>query len=139
MNHQTFADTSFFIALVDVDDESHKAAERLADRLQGELVTTTGVLLELGAFFSAPPTRRAFAELNRLIRAGDGIVLIPLDEALQDEGTSLFLARPDKGWSLMDCTSFVLMNQRSIHKALTTDHHFKQAGFETPMLAEMRE
>jgi len=61
MSHSTFADTSFFIALVDVNDESHRMAERIADRLQGELVTTTGVLLELGAFFSAPPARPAFA------------------------------------------------------------------------------
>lgn len=134
MSHSTFADTSFFIALIDSDDESHKTAERIASRLQGDLVTTTGVLLELGAFFSAPPARPAFAKLNRLIRGGNGIALVALDEALQEEGTALFIARPDKGWSLVDCTSFVLMDRLAIQQALTTDHHFKQAGFETPLL-----
>ncbi len=37
--------------------------------------------------------------------------------------------RPDKEWSLVDCASFVLMRQREINEALTSDHHFEQAGF----------
>jgi hypothetical protein len=39
-------------------------------------------------------------------------------------------ARPDKEWSLTDCISFVAMNERNITDALTSDHHFEQAGFE---------
>jgi len=34
-----------------------------------------------------------------------------------------------KEWSLVDCASFVAMQQRGIFEALTTDHHFEQAGF----------
>lgn len=37
--------------------------------------------------------------------------------------------RPDKPWSLCDAVSFLLMNQAGILEALTTDHHFEQAGF----------
>lgn len=34
------------------------------------------------------------------------------------------------GWGhLVDCASFVVMQQRRITQALTTDHHFEQAGF----------
>jgi predicted nucleic acid-binding protein len=29
----------------------------------------------------------------------------------------------------VDCVSFVLMEQRGAADALTTDHHFEQAGF----------
>jgi predicted nucleic acid-binding protein len=32
-------------------------------------------------------------------------------------------------WSLVDCASFVVMRQQGIVEALTTDHHFEQAGF----------
>ncbi len=28
-----------------------------------------------------------------------------------------------------DCLSFVIMQERGIAEALTTDHHFQQAGF----------
>ncbi len=38
-------------------------------------------------------------------------------------------AHPDKDWSLVDCASFVVMKQRGIQEALTSDHHFEQAGF----------
>lgn len=45
-------------------------------------------------------------------------------------GTDFFSARPDKEWSLTDCISFVVMNERGITDDLTSDHHFEQAGFQ---------
>src|SRR5208282_5143253 len=44
--------------------------------------------------------------------------------------TDFFSARPDKEWSLTDCISFVVMNERGMTDALTSDHHFEQAGFQ---------
>ena len=41
----------------------------------------------------------------------------------------LFTDRPDKDWSLTDCASFVVMEERQIRGALTPDEHFIQAGF----------
>lgn len=35
----------------------------------------------------------------------------------------------DKQWSFTDCTSFVVMKQRSMTEAFTFDHHFAQMGF----------
>ena len=32
-------------------------------------------------------------------------------------------------WSLVDCISFVVMEERRLGDALTTDRHFEQAGF----------
>ena len=46
-----------------------------------------------------------------------------------DEAWNLLRARPDKEWSLVDATSIVIMTQHSMTEALTTDHHFSQAGF----------
>jgi len=37
--------------------------------------------------------------------------------------------RPDKEWSLVDCSSMVVMARRGIAEAFTSDHHFEQAGF----------
>jgi predicted nucleic acid-binding protein len=32
-------------------------------------------------------------------------------------------------WSLTDCASFVIMDQRQIAEALTHDRHFEQRGY----------
>lgn len=37
--------------------------------------------------------------------------------------------RQDKTYSLCDAVSFVLMRQRGMTGALTTDRHFEQEGF----------
>jgi predicted nucleic acid-binding protein len=41
----------------------------------------------------------------------------------------LYQSREDKGWGLVDCASYILMEQQGIQEALTLDHHFDQAGF----------
>ena len=50
----------------------------------------------------------------------------------------MFSARADKEWSLADCISFVVMRDRNISKALSTDMHFAQAGFEVLLQAVAR-
>jgi len=48
----------------------------------------------------------------------------------------LFRNRPDKAWSLADCTSFVVMADHHLAEALTCDPHFAQAGFRALLLEE---
>jgi predicted nucleic acid-binding protein len=42
---------------------------------------------------------------------------------------TLLLAQSDKQYSLAEAVSFVLMRERNDFDALTTDHHFDEAGF----------
>ena len=44
-------------------------------------------------------------------------------------GLSLYRKRPDKEFSLVDCTSMEAMREREIFEVLTHDHHFIQEGF----------
>jgi len=58
------------------------------------------------------------------------IATVWVDEALHREAMALLLGRPDKTYSLCDAVSFILMRQRGIPEALTTDRHFEQEGFQ---------
>ncbi len=52
-----------------------------------------------------------------------------IDEKLDEQAWKLLETRLDKTWSLVDCASFVVMKNRGLTDALTTDRHFEQAGF----------
>ena len=57
------------------------------------------------------------------------IEIVWVDEFLVRAAVTLLQNRPDKTYSLCDTVSFVLMQQRGIREALTTDKHFTQEGF----------
>ncbi len=42
---------------------------------------------------------------------------------------ALFFRHRDKDYSFTDCSSFVVMRELRLKEALTTDRHFRQAGF----------
>jgi len=48
---------------------------------------------------------------------------------MEIQAWNLWQTRPDKTWSMIDCTSFVLMQSLKLSQSLTTDHHFEQTGF----------
>jgi predicted nucleic acid-binding protein len=52
-----FADTSFYVALLSPRDTHHARAESIARTIQGPVVTTEYVLLEVATFFSATAHR----------------------------------------------------------------------------------
>jgi predicted nucleic acid-binding protein len=76
-------------------------------------------------------TRATAAEGYRRVQCDPQIVVVAFYCALIAQAVSLYRAREDKDWSLTDCLSFQVMAQRQIDAALTSDHHFQQAGFRT--------
>jgi predicted nucleic acid-binding protein len=124
-----FADTFYYLALMNPGDQAHARAVALASRLTGPVVTTAWVLTEVADAMAAPASRPIFLDLMNSLRADEDTEIVPPDEALFDRGLDLFARRPDKEWSLTDCVSFVVMTDRGLTDALTGDHHFEQAGF----------
>ena len=53
-----------------------------------------------------------------------------IDPARAEKARYWFFRWRDKDFSFTDCSSFVLMKERRIRAALTSDHHFVQAGFQ---------
>jgi predicted nucleic acid-binding protein len=74
------------------------------------------------------PHTRIIALVNA-IKALPHLEIMHITPSLDDAAWALLKARPDKEWSLVDAASFVLMRDYGMTEALTTDHHFTQAGF----------
>lgn len=57
------------------------------------------------------------------------VEIVLITDELYREAMALFCSRLDKDWGLIDCLSFIVMKERGLSDALTTDEHFEQAGF----------
>lgn len=134
MQSNLFADTSGWACLlVEAEPQHAQAMQCFAyARQQGQsMITTNYVIAELVALLHRPlrvPRTKLF-QIVDTIKAAPYVQVIHLDEATDTTAWTLCKSRPDKAWSLVDCTSFVVMQQLGLQEALTTDQHFEQAGF----------
>ena len=124
-----FADTFYFIALLHVDDARHAAAAAYAAAAGQLVVTTVWVLTEVADGLAPYDARTQFEVLLQSLNSDSQTEVVPADQALWNRGVKLYNDRPDKEWSLTDCISFIVMQDRNLTDALTGDHHFEQAGF----------
>jgi len=134
-----FADTSFWIALSSRRDQYHSRAvewHEFVVRSGSKIVTTEAILWEWLNALSDPTTRGVVVEGYRRAHRDVDVQVVPFQPELVDAAVALYGARPDKGWSLTDCFSFVVMAQRGITEALTTDRHFEQANLNARMLEQ---
>ena len=132
MATELFLDTAYAIALAAPGDRHHQRAVELAETVQRvgtRLVTTRAVWLEIGDALSKRAYRPAAAALLAALERDPSVTIVPLTEDVYQRGFSLFCKREDKEWGITDCISFVVMQDRGIADALTTDEHFQQAGF----------
>jgi predicted nucleic acid-binding protein len=131
---ERFADTSGWAAWADSSERFHSLAVVAFEEVwhqRGRVVTTNFVLAELTALLTRPMRVPKPQQIQLLgdIRRDSGVAVVCVDAALEAAAWHLWQARPDKEWTLVDCASFVVMQQRGLTEALTTDHHFEQAGF----------
>ncbi len=124
-----FADTSFYIALVNPRDGLHRAATDFARQFRGSTFTTEYVLIEVGNWLARSADRPLFLKLMRQLRADPQTTVIEADHRLFGRGLDLYERRPDKDWSFTDSISFVVMRELELSDAATADTHFRQAGF----------
>lgn len=110
----TFADSFYFMAVLSRNDQAHERAMATLDRLTGRLITTEFVLLEVGDAYSDPRDRSSFLELVDQLATDANVIVEPASSQLLHDGLELFRKRPDKGRSLADCTSFVVMQQHTV-------------------------
>jgi predicted nucleic acid-binding protein len=133
VTNSVFIDTAGWASLFVETETYHPAAKAWFTRARRRdvgLITTNYVLIELVALLNSP-LHVSRADLFRYVDAVKNapyVRLIHIDAAIDEQAWKLLKSREDKAWSLVDATSFVVMEQFGILEALTTDHHFEQAG-----------
>jgi predicted nucleic acid-binding protein len=127
-----FVDTSFWIASYRRHDQYSDRAKAWRKWLKAnrtKLVTTEAVLWEWLNGMSDIATRQEAANGYSFCHNDPQFEVIPFLPDLIQRAFELYQARTDKKWSLTDCLSFVVMHDRKVLDALTTDRDFQQAGF----------
>ena len=132
--NKIFVDTSGWGNLVDTLQEFHGETKTIyleAKQNGSRLVTTNYVVAELVALLSSPLRlpRMKSIKFVESIKSSSLVDIVHIDENLDAKSWGLLKNRADKNWSLVDCSSFVVMQDNKITESLTTDHHFEQAGF----------
>ena len=129
-----FVDTSGWMAYLVVGESQHAQAVQEIDHALDDasiaIYTTDHILDELVALMQSRRLPR-----THILRDVNGLLIAPKITKLYTDGL-LYLAawnvlmhQTDKGWSLADAISILRMQEFGMTEALTTDHHFEQAGF----------
>lgn len=126
-------DTSALFILALANEPQHTAAVGLFRQAQFK-ITHSYFIAEFVALATARGLpRNQTLDFIASLHKGSNVEIVYVDEELHQAALQLLRRRLDKAWSLCDAISFILMERRKIQEALTTDHHFAQAGF-TPLL-----
>lgn len=122
-------DTSGLLALLSSRELAHERAKELftgANRLLAHNYIVAE-LLALAAVRGIPRTQ--VLEFVTRLPTYPGLEFAWVDRVIHDRALALLSNRLDKSYSLCDAVSFVLMRDRNLVEALTSDHHFVQEGF----------
>ena len=125
-----FVDTSFWIAITRDKDVHHAEAVALLERHENQVLACSNHVL--GETWTLTRRRNghraAMTLIERIARAVRTEMLRGTEE---DERLAwLWLRnRPEREYSFVDATSFVLMRRHAIHEAFAFDGDFASAGF----------
>jgi uncharacterized protein len=131
--NDVFVDTSGLHALVDKKDASYGAAKDEVGRVTRagqRLVVSDYVVDEAVTLAKARSGARVALRILDLIEQSVGIRVERIDAGRFDEAKAFFRRHADHDYSFTDCSSFVVMRELGLRRALTSDRHFSEAGFE---------
>ena len=127
-----FADTGYWIAVSLPGDQMHARASAMAVAYdEAKVVTTQMVLTEVLNHFSGmgPGHRLNAVQLLEDLEDNPNVEIVPQTDAQFRAAVERYASRSDQRWSLTDCASFLVMEERGVTEALAYDRDFEQAGF----------
>lgn len=132
MRSSVFLDTNGWIALLNASEALHAEALDLwldlANR-GSRFILTDWVIAETGNGLARTRKKNQFAGVVRQMIEAPSVELIVVDRDLIVRALSMYVQYADKTWGLVDCASFIVMQERGITEAFTSDRDFEQAGF----------
>lgn len=134
-----FLDTSGLYALGDHRDPCRdKARKVVAGRVSAgsRLLLTDYVLDEACTLAKARAGSYAALRLLELVEASAGFRMEWIGPDRFEAAKAYFRKHADHDYSFTDCTSFVVMRELRLRDALTSDHHFAEAGFRALLLPD---
>jgi len=129
---KVFADTAYFIAILNPLDQLAQSAVAARQQLgDASLATTDEVLAEfLNTICEAGPSVRVRAyEMVLKVLSSPKIRVVEQSHDSFSRGLQVYARRRDKDDSLTDCISMSTMRQLRVREILIHDHHFRQEGF----------
>jgi predicted nucleic acid-binding protein len=136
MRADIFVDTSGFYALLAGKDPCHEKAAAIlkkASSASTRFVTTDYVLDETATLFKARGLGHRLDLFFSDLAASHACRTLWTGADDFARARDYFLRHKDKDYSFTDCVSFCAMRAGGLRRALTTDAHYLQAGFQ-PML-----
>jgi predicted nucleic acid-binding protein len=127
-----FVDTAGWMACADEADPFHREAVKARDawlEAGGGLLTTDYVADETLTLIRLRLGLDAAEAWWRLVDGSSRLRWEFVTLTRADKARAFFFRYRDKDFSFTDCTSFTVMRELRLREALTTDHHFAQAGF----------
>jgi uncharacterized protein len=127
-----FVDTAGWMAMADESDPLHRAALRVRDKhleKAGLLVTTDYVMDESLTLIRVRIGLDAAGAFWEQTSESPRLRWERIDTRRFQAAKEWFFRWKDKSFSFTDCTSFVVMRELHLKKALTCDRHFRDAGF----------
>ena len=131
--NSVFVDATHWIALYYTKDNNHEKAIAIDKKVRKlSLWTTELILIEILDFFAnkGKHWRKTAAKVVAAICSHPKVRVLPLAEIPFESAFAEFSKYEDKGWSLTDCASFIIMRKHAIITAIAYDKHFKQACFQ---------
>lgn len=119
-----FVDASALYALADADDQRHAGAARMARRLRGANLVTSDIVLAESWFLARSRLGRA-AAMRLWQELRDGATRIePVSSDDLDRAWAIARDFADQDFSLVDCTSFALIERLGLRQAFSFDRDF---------------
>ncbi|MDQ7825733.1 MAG: PIN domain-containing protein [Candidatus Eremiobacteraeota bacterium] len=125
-----YIDTSALLAVLDADDDNHKAASRMWKRLlesNERLICSSYVLVESCALVQRRLGMKALKVFLQDITPL--LEILWVDEVIHMSASEVMMASGRKSLSIVDCVSFALIRRNGIERYFAFDRHFSEQGF----------
>jgi hypothetical protein len=129
---ELFVDTGAWVALQDPSDQWHGEASAALKAVlaQGHPLATTNLVVgETYTFLRRTAGHDAAFRFIETLERSPRLTVVHVDEETERQAFALLRRYRDQAFSFVDGTSFVVMQQRTIRRALAFDSHFAAAGF----------